>query len=104
MFELLGESEFAELLDRGTSGWLHALTFGKSTTPVVLDKTFQLVDNESGKKALLRRFFHGVPIKVVGDAVAEIKENSTSVCEQVALVVENAIHARAYKWCLCLRA
>jgi hypothetical protein len=51
-----------------------------------------------GPEALLRRFFHGVPIKVVGDTVAEIKENSASarrghVCEQVALVVENAVHS-----------
>src|SRR5215475_13598428 len=38
------------------------ITFGKSTTPVVFDKTFQSVDNVSGQKPCLVAF-------VVEDAV-----------------------------------
>src|SRR5262249_30621920 len=52
-----------------------------------------------GPEALLGCFCHGVPIKVVSDAVAEIKANPASagrgrVCEQVAFVVEDAVHSR----------
>ena len=70
------------------------MTFGKSTTPVVLDTYVPIGGQGVGPEALPGGFFHRVPVEVIGNAVAEVEDDAAAA---------RGHHVREQNWPLSSR-
>src|SRR5262245_29449912 len=76
------------------------MTFGRSTTPVVRNMTFQSVEKVSGQKSCLVAFSSlPCPSRMIDDAVAEVEEGDAASArghdlrKQTPALIEQAMRA-----------